>query len=245
MIQILPALTNLLCHPITHAPLVYRDGFFLSPDGDRFPIRDGIPNFILERRSFRHRFWEWVYNRSAFGYDFGVNFAWKLSLGGAPIKRESYLHRLGIQPGDRVLETAVGTGGNLLFSEKEAEFVGVDQSFRMLERCRRKLKQHGKRAALVQADMAALPFYSFSFDNVFHVGGLQFLDRPAQGIREMARVAKRNAKITIIDERASLTNILRRERFKHLSELAPAGAEEIEAKLISQDELFFLQFQKT
>ena len=242
--NILPALTPILCDPATGDSVDFKHSHFLSSGGIRFPISGGIAQFKASHQPLRHRFWEWIYNRTAFGYDFGVQFAWKLSLGGAPIRRESYLDRINIREGDRVLETAAGTGDNLLQFPANAHYVALDQSIAMLRRCKQKLDQAGQPAAFIQADMAGLPFKDESFDVVFHIGGLQFMNRPSRGIDEMYRAAKSGASITIVDEHASLKSILRRSGGTQPEDLAPAGSHAVIFEPISQDELFLLQFKK-
>jgi ubiquinone/menaquinone biosynthesis C-methylase UbiE len=228
MNQILPALCHKLCDP-----------------GREFPIIKGIAVFSSNHKPIRHRIWEWVYNRSAFSYDFGVRFAWRFSFGGAPIRRESYLSKLVIKPGSLVLETAVGTGDNILQLPEDAIYVGIDQSFSMLRRCQYKLLQQNRTAGLIQADMAKLPFLPNSFDHVFHVGGLQFMQNPAKGIDEMHRVAKAGATILLADESASLAGILRRSKATKIDQFIPTDASHVEIDTISNGELFMINYKKS
>lgn len=245
MKSILPALSKILCHPESGLSVGLESDHFLAENGERFPIMDDIAIFLPGHLPFRHRFWEWVYNRTAFSYDFGVRYAWRLPVGGAPLSRSSYLDALSIKPGGRTLETAVGTGDNLLQLPLDSFYVGLDLSFRMLQRCRRKLAQAGRPAALVQADMANLPFFEKTFDNVLHVGGLQFLHDPCAGIREMHRVAREGAEVTIVDESASLKRLLRRAGVERLEEIAPQATENVRAEIISDGELYSVKFIRT
>ena len=245
MKSILPALTEILCHPVTGHSVTYRGTHFQSENGDRFPIIDDVPVFKPDQTTLRHRLWEWVYNRIAFSYDFGVRLAWQLPLGGAPLSRESYLPEINVKPGDRVLEAAVGTGDNLLALPADARYVGIDLSFRMLQRCKRKLEAAGRAAGLIQADMNALPFIQGSFDTVLHVGGLQFMSQPAVGVREMHRVTRPGGEVTVVDETASLPALLRRAAVDRPDQLAPAGSEIIRTDEISDGELFLLKFIRT
>jgi ubiquinone/menaquinone biosynthesis C-methylase UbiE len=46
----------------------------------------------------------------------------------------------------------------------------------------------------------ALPFRAESFDNVFHIGGINFFSEKKKAIGEMIRVARPGSKIVIADE---------------------------------------------
>ena len=239
-----PSLAGLLCDPITRAPVREADGGYTTGAGAIFPIADGFPDFRIARPPLRHRFWAWVYNRTSFGYDFGVRVGWRLAFGGSPIDREAYLSRLDIRPGMRVLETAVGTGANLLALPGSAQYYGLDHSRAMLRRCRNKLDLAGHPAALVLADMAAAPFVDGVFDLVFHVGGLQFLSNPRRGVEEMHRMARHEGRVLIVEERASEAGLVARSGAGALRDLAPVQAEDVHIETISGGELIALEFRK-
>lgn len=244
MKEILPVFHDLLCHPLTKVPLAMANGSLLSPDGTRFAVIDGIPDLRPPVRPLRHSIWEWVYNLSAFGYDFGARFTWRFGFGGAPLRRESYADLVQVPHGALVLETAAGTGENILPIAQEARCIAVDQSRAMLRRFQRKLERTGKSAGLIQADMAALPLLSGRFDIVFHVGGLQFLSKPQRGLAEMLRVARRGSTITVIDESSSLNATLRRAGAGEASGLVPPGGRMVHFGRISGGELYALQFTR-
>ena len=253
----LPAvLQAVLCHPLDHTPPVGVSGAQLSfANGDHFPVRKGIPNLTLSP-PFRHRFWCWLYNRIAFGYDLGASLGWRLALGGAPIRRSDYLVDIRVRPADRVLETAVGTGANIERLSPEGSYVGLDISLNMLLKCRQKLGTQGRRAALVQSDMQQLPFLDDSFDVVFHMGGLQFVQDPKEAVREMLRVAKPGTEVTVVDEVYSLRKLKIQNRksfgfpahenvLNDIDVLIPEGVRDVRRDLISEGELYRLRFIKT
>ena len=237
-------LVDLLCEPGTHAPLHPVPGGLESKTGVFYPDVDGFRSLLPPRRTLRARFWEWVYNRTAFGYDFGVRFAWRLPLGGAPIVRDDYLSRLNFQPGMRLLETACGTGHNLLAVPGEVSCYGFDQSAAMLHRCRIKLAAERRKAGLVRADMHAVPFKSGRFDIVLHVGGLQFLTHPDTAIADWHRTAACGGQIMIVEESTSTRAILRRAGVKDIEALIPAGARQPDIRLISGGELLMISYLK-
>lgn len=203
------------------------------------------------RLPFRHRFWAWVYNRTAFAYDWGVSFAWRLPLGGQPIDRQAYLEKIDLHPGMQVLETAVGTGANLQHFPAHAQYVGLDISYAMLRRCQDNLARWGREAALVQGDAQTLPFREGVFDAVVHMGGLQFLTQPQRALEEAWRVTRPGGRIWIVDEAYSIPGLVRRSArvpettgADALRSLIPALSDDIHAELISHGELYFLSFRK-
>ena len=257
-----PEILSILCHPHTHEPLQLAEGKLVAAQsGDDFPIQADIPRLLSPRPPLRHRFWEWVYNRIAFAYDWGVAVAWQWKLGGQPLHRHAYLEKIHLQPGDLVLETAVGTGANIEQLPAHAQYVGLDISHNMLRKCARNLKQWGRNASLVQADAQWLPFFDQVFDAVYHMGGLQFLADPQQALAEALRVTRPGGHLWIVDEAYSISSVVRSflkqqqvsdkrnfssqmQGVEALASLLPASAEDIHAELISNNELYILSFKK-
>jgi len=108
----------------------------------------------------------------------------------------------------RVLEIGVGTGANLPLIERDlprgldVEIWGLDFSRGMLEQCRRRPPlASGRRVRLLLADAHALPFPDSTFDRVFHVGGIASFRDPRLALAEMARVARPETPIVVVDER--------------------------------------------
>ncbi|MFQ5617209.1 MAG: class I SAM-dependent methyltransferase, partial [Anaerolineales bacterium] len=217
-------------------------------------LQDGVPSFLEAQTPKRHKFWEWVYNRVAFGYDLGVRIGWQLALGGAPIERRSYIDKIRVRPGDRVLETAAGTGANIGLLPNHAHYFGLDISRNMLHRCQKNLHKWGREAELIHGDAQFLPFRDGVFDVVYHVGGIQFFDAPREGIREMLRAAKPGGRIWVIDETYSLPRTLKRALGNRapsrpggvagLRWLAPPTGEDARIEIISKGELYCLSFKK-
>lgn len=108
----------------------------------------------------------------------------------------------------RILEIGIGTGGNVPWVRDgvpaglEYELWGVDLAEGMLARCARRLVgAPGPRVRLAMADAHALPFADHSFDRVFHVGATNNYRDPDRALSEMARVAKPDTPIVVVDER--------------------------------------------
>ena len=239
-----PSFSGLLRHPVTQATILERDGFLSTPDGRPIPEIDGFPNLLPARKPFRHRFWAWVYNLTSFSYDFGVRVGWRQAFGGAPIERDAFLSRLDIRTGMRVLETAVGSGENLIALPGGPDYYGFDQSVAMLRRCRSKLRHAERCAGLVLADMSSAPFLDGIFDLVFHLGGLQFLEDPRRGVEEMYRMVRPGGRVVIADENASATAMVRRSGAGEMRGLVPVNAADVRIERISGGELISIEFRK-
>ncbi|HUF39831.1 MAG TPA: methyltransferase domain-containing protein, partial [Anaerolineales bacterium] len=171
-----------------------------------------------------------------------VRVGWRLALGGAPIERDEYLARIDASPGNRILETAVGTGTNLLALPPGPDTFGLDISHAMLRRCRHRLNRDGRRAALVLADMASAPFADSVFDVVFHMGGLQFASDPLRCIAEMHRMARPGGQVLIVEETASAEVLARRSGVAGLEGLVPEESADVRIDTISGGELVAIEF---
>ena len=99
---------------------------------------------------------------------------------------------LGLRPGDRVLYAGCGTGRALpplrAAVGPSGVVIGADLTPEMLhEAVRRGRDRDG---ALLLADVTALPLRSGSLDAVFGAGLIAHLPRPAENLRELARVVR-------------------------------------------------------
>jgi ubiquinone/menaquinone biosynthesis C-methylase UbiE/uncharacterized protein YbaR (Trm112 family) len=182
-----------------------------------WPVRDGMPRLVDEDRVRRSdRFMRALYDWFAPLHD-PVTRALFPPLQGMSERaaRDGYMTRLdlgGLRPSRdgrrlRILEVGVGAGANLSLLERDlprdldVELWGLDLSDGMLARCRRRLADHrGRPIHLIAADAHALPFADDSFDRVFHVGGIGGYGDPRRGLVEMARVARPETPIVVVDE---------------------------------------------
>jgi len=188
----------LLCDPETRDSLELDANTLLNPkSGRRYPIREGVPVFF-EALSGSNKKYQEFYDRIAVGYDIAETlYRWvfrKRDL------RGEYLQELRVGPGARVLEVSVGTGTNIPHIPPDSEVFGLDISWEMLRRCRKRLRKWRRDAELFQGEAENLPFRDAIFDVVFHVGGINFFNDRGRAIREMIRVAKPGTKIVIVDE---------------------------------------------
>jgi demethylmenaquinone methyltransferase/2-methoxy-6-polyprenyl-1,4-benzoquinol methylase len=136
---------------------------------------------------------------------------WSLFYGSivVPIERKPRLRGLelaAIQPHDRVLEVAVGTGAALLEILKRVDkaniVYGVDLSPRMLERTRRAVAKAGfTNVNLRQGDARSLPFDDNSFDVLFNSYMLDLipLDDMPVVLGEFRRVLKNSGRLVLVN----------------------------------------------
>ncbi|MEV3911329.1 class I SAM-dependent methyltransferase [Streptomyces canus] len=99
---------------------------------------------------------------------------------------------LGLRVGDRVLDAGCGTGRALpplrAAVGPSGVVVGADLTPAMVEAAVRAGRDRDGR--LLLADVAALPLGSRSLDAVFGAGLISHLPRPAENLRELARVVR-------------------------------------------------------
>jgi ubiquinone/menaquinone biosynthesis C-methylase UbiE len=252
-----PRTLSILRNPYTKERLILENNFLVSEDSNQsFPIRDGIPNFILEKYLNRRSKWfRRFYDAIAFAYDGVVNFGDRLRFNSEGIIRKEYIGNLEIKTGEKVLETAIGTASNLFFLPPDGDYYGVDISAKMLKHAKERLQYRKRTAQLFQADGEYLPFKDNSFDLVFQMGGLQFYSHPYRGLEEMARVAKRGTTVHVLDEKRSIRGVLRRcsacknqNIKKHsifdLHQLVPMGMENIQSRILFDSDFYLLTFCK-
>jgi ubiquinone/menaquinone biosynthesis C-methylase UbiE len=115
------------------------------------------------------------------------------------------LERAAIQPHDKVLEVAVGTGAVLLNIMKQVDpenvVSGVDLSPKMLAKTRRRLQRAGyTNVALCEADARQLPFSDNTFDVLFNSYMLDLIslaDLPVV-LGEFQRVLKPGGRLVLV-----------------------------------------------
>ncbi|WP_317441944.1 class I SAM-dependent methyltransferase [Streptomyces collinus] len=99
---------------------------------------------------------------------------------------------LDLRPGDRVLDAGCGTGRALpplrAAVGPSGVVAGVDLTAAMLAAATRAGRH--REGGLLLADVTALPLRSESLDAVFAAGLIAHLPRPAENLRELARVVR-------------------------------------------------------
>ena len=139
--------------------------------------------------------------------------------------RRDLAARLRLQPGQRVLETGIGTGANLPYLCKavgrSGHIEGVDVSPGMLCRAERKSAAISCPVHLTLQNAADLPFPEDHFHAVLHFGGINFFTDRGKALQEMVRVAKAGARLVIADETLALTGSLGRLLSRGVTGLVP------------------------
>ncbi|MHC4812918.1 MAG: class I SAM-dependent methyltransferase [Planctomycetota bacterium] len=143
-----------------------------------------------------------AYTRQAHRYDFATGLYRLLGLN-AKAYRERAVQRLGLEPGDCVVELGCGTGLSFpLIMERigpEGRLIGVDLSPGMLEHARQKVGHAGwTNVELVQADMAAYQLPE-GVNAVLSVGAFGYVARHDQVIRAAAAALVPGGRIVILD----------------------------------------------
>jgi phosphatidylethanolamine/phosphatidyl-N-methylethanolamine N-methyltransferase len=121
------------------------------------------------------------------------------------------IERMGIRPGDRILEVGVGTGINTSLYPSKCHVTGVDLSSSMLEKARERVAREGLRnVRLLDMDAQSLTFAEDSFDIVYAPYLVSVVPDPVQVAREMRRVCRPGGKIIILNHFRSANPVLSR-----------------------------------
>lgn len=113
----------------------------------------------------------------------------------APGARE-FVERLGIQPGQKVLDVACGTG-NLAIPAAQlgAQVSGIDIAPALLEQARASAGEMN--IEFLEADAEKLPFAEAGFDLVMSMFGAMFAPRPELVSQELLRVCRPGGRIAL------------------------------------------------
>lgn len=257
----------LICDPITHDVLEILtksdthgrlQEFLVNPKtGQHFPIRDGIPIFLLEGEvSGSNQRSQAMYDHIAPFYELSIWLHSRRKGMSVETRWGEYLDELKVREGDRVLEVAVGTGHNLQFLPRSAQFFGLDISSGMLKQCRRNTAKWRLDVTLFMGTAERLPFQDKVFDVVFHYGGINFFNDKAAAIREMIRVAKPGTRFVIGDENKAFAQTYeklpmaggfygdRKQAVSVLVDLLPPEMQDVQVKDIAGGDLYCLSFRK-
>jgi phosphatidylethanolamine/phosphatidyl-N-methylethanolamine N-methyltransferase len=122
--------------------------------------------------------------------------------------RVDAIQRMGIRPGDRVLEVGVGTGINAALYPRECAVTGVDLSSSMLDKARDRIARKGVRnVRVMEMDAANLKFADDSFDFVYAPYVISVVPDPVSVAREMRRVCRPGGRIVILNHFRSKSRI--------------------------------------
>lgn len=197
------SILNVLRSPGNLLPLKMVGNELVAEDGERFPVRDQIPELHRQKEASG---WQQFYDGAAFAYDASLSLGTKLGLGSEDRVRAELLVNLA-QAGDLVVDAGCGTGSNRVAFGSEVGYLGIDLSRGMLLRAARKTAQAGLRATFVQAQAEELPVASQAVDLAVTMGVIQHVKRAGQAIAELARIVKQTGRVVLIDEKRSLAQV--------------------------------------
>lgn len=149
---------------------------------------------------------------------------------------DALIEHLDLQPGDRVLDLACGTGEpGLTLARRygdEANILGVDQAEGMVGVARAKAEKEGLRGIAFQAMPAeALALEDATFDRVICRFGVMLFKDPQKGLSEVRRVLKAGGRFAVAVWGEEMTTI--RMSTKALERHLPPDADPPFAKITS------------
>jgi len=152
--------------------------------------------------SVENDFVEGVYEKLASVYDF--TFGPTLHAG-----RLRAIQRMGIRPGDRVLEVGVGTAINAGLYPRDCIVTGIDLSDSMLEKARARVaRKRIRNMRLLEMDAADLRFADGAFDIVYAPYLISVVPDPITVAREMGRVCRPGGRIIFLNHFRSRNPLL-------------------------------------
>jgi SAM-dependent methyltransferase len=115
----------------------------------------------------------------------------------APV-HEGMVERLDLQPGERFLDLACGTGGVALAAARAgADVTGLDISADQIAKARRAAEDEGFAIRFDEGDAQALPYDDASFDAVASAFGVIFAPDHRRVADELTRVCRPDARIAV------------------------------------------------
>ncbi len=145
-----------------------------------------------------------VYENIAWAYDY--TFGPTLHTG-----RLQAIQRMGIRPGDSVLEVGVGTGINAPLYPRDCNVTGIDFSSSMLEKARERVVRNDVRnIRLLEMDAADLRFADNSFDIVYAPYLISVVPDPVAVALEMRRVCRPGGRVIVLNHFRSANALVAR-----------------------------------
>lgn len=104
---------------------------------------------------------------------------------------ETFVSRLSLKPGQRLLDVACGTGNATIPAVRSgAQVVGVDIAPNLLDQARKRAEDEKLKVNFQEGDAEELPFGDAEFDVVISMFGAMFAPRPDRVAAELVRVTK-------------------------------------------------------
>jgi SAM-dependent methyltransferase len=111
---------------------------------------------------------------------------------------EEFIGRLGLGPGERVLDVACGTGNLTLPAARTGAIVtGLDIAANLLATARERAASEGLAVQFDEGNAEELPYADESFDTVVTMYGAMFAPRPERTASELLRVVRPGGRIAM------------------------------------------------
>ncbi len=141
-----------------------------------------------------------MFNKIAGKYDLANSV---LSLGTHLLWKKKLIKAANLQPGQRALDCATGTGDIAFMMEKaavgKADITAIDFSEEMLVVARERGKKAGSQVFFKFADVENLPFPNNNFDVATISFGLRNVSNMKSALQELARVVKPDGKVIVLE----------------------------------------------
>ena len=161
-----------------------------SPSGHRYPIVRSVPRFVQSEQYAQ-----------TFGYQWNRFSRTQLdSASGTARSRDAFLEKTGLSLGELCDKTVLDVGCGMgryaeVVAEAGARVVGIDLSS-AVDAAAANLSRF-ENAAVLQADVFALPFASESFDFVYSIGVLHHTPDTRSAFLALPRLVKRGGQLSV------------------------------------------------
>ena len=109
-----------------------------------------------------------------------------------------FIERLGLRPGETVLDVACGTGNLAIPSARAgARVTGVDIASNLIAEAQLEARSSGLSIAFEVGDAEALPYRDGQFDTTVTMFGAMFAYRPARAAAQLLRVTRSGGRIAM------------------------------------------------
>ena len=104
---------------------------------------------------------------------------------------ESFIERIRLKPGTKVLDVACGTGNQSIPAARTgAEVIGLDIATNLLEQARKRAAAEKLNIEFIEGDAEKVPYEAARFDVVLSMFGAMFAPRPDVVASELLRVCR-------------------------------------------------------
>lgn len=111
---------------------------------------------------------------------------------------EEFIARLGLRPGESLLDVACGTGNLAIPAARAGACVtGIDIASNLIAQARLEARHAGCVVAFEVGDAEALPYVDDQFDITVSMFGVMFAYRPERAVAEMLRVTRPGGRVAM------------------------------------------------